>query len=124
MNQIHFQVLFILKSTLILASHLRLSNPSGLFLSRFLEKMYTLLIFPMRATCPVHPIHLDFTTLKYEVKSTNCGASYYAALSSPSFPSSFLGANILLSILYSGHPQSVFFPYRDKPEQMRRKKEK
>jgi hypothetical protein len=43
--------------------HLSLGLPSGLFPSRFPTKtLYTPLLYPTRATCPVHLILLDFIT--------------------------------------------------------------
>jgi hypothetical protein len=49
-------------SNLILSSHLRLGLPSGLFPSRFpIKTMYTPLLSPIRATCPVH--FIPFTSI-------------------------------------------------------------
>ena len=51
------------RSVLILSTHLCLGLPSGLLPSGFPHKiLYTSLSSPIRATCPAHPILLDFIT--------------------------------------------------------------
>jgi len=50
---------------LILSSRLNLGLPGGLFPSGFPTKtLYAPLLSPIRATCPVHLILLDFITRK------------------------------------------------------------
>jgi hypothetical protein len=51
------------RSILILSFHLRLGLPNGLFPSGFsTNTLCTPLSSPTRATCPAHPIRLNFTT--------------------------------------------------------------
>jgi len=61
----HLFTLYVLRSILILSSHLRLGLPSDLFLSDFAtEILYAFVISPMRATYLTHLIRLDFITLR------------------------------------------------------------
>ena len=51
------------RSVFILSSHLCLALPSGLFPSGFPTKtLYTLLLSPIRVSCPAHLILLNFIT--------------------------------------------------------------
>jgi hypothetical protein len=55
------------RSVLILSFYLRVHLPSGIFRLDFGTKMlYSIIISPMRATCPTHLIVLDFIVLWYE----------------------------------------------------------
>ena len=75
------------RSVLILSTHLRLGLPSSLLPSGFPTKtLYTPLSSSIRATCPVHPILLDFITrtiLGEEYKSLT---PRYAISSIPPLP--------------------------------------
>jgi hypothetical protein len=52
-----------LRTILILSPHLHLGLPGGLFSSGFSTKtLYTLVVFPVHATCPTHLILLDLIT--------------------------------------------------------------
>jgi len=86
------------KSILILSAHLGLGLPSGLFPSGFPTKtLYTRLYSPMRTTCQVHLILLDFITrtILGEVYRS-FSSSLCNFLHSPD-TSSLIGPNILLN---------------------------
>ena len=63
LEPVHTPTLHFLKIHHNLSTLLRLSLPSGLFPSGFTTKtLYTPFLSPIRATCPAHPILLDFIT--------------------------------------------------------------
>jgi hypothetical protein len=82
--------------------HLSLGLPSGLLPSDYpIKTLYTFLISPMRATCPVQLTLLDFITLTIFGEAYKLWNSSLCSLLQPPANYSLLGTNILLSILFS-----------------------
>ena len=87
---------------LILYSQLRLCLPSGLFSSGIPAKtLYTPLLSPIRATCPVYLILLDLITRKifgaeYRLLSSSLSSFFHSPVNS-----SPLDPNIILGVLLS-----------------------
>ena len=91
------------RSILLLSSHLHLGLPSGLFPTDFPTKtLYTtLLLIPIRPTCPAHLIFLDLITRTILAEAyKSLSSSLCSFLLSP-VTSSLLGPNIFLSTLLS-----------------------
>jgi hypothetical protein len=103
-------ILSLLRSILILSTHLHLGFPSGLFPSSFATNiLYAFLFHPNRATYPAHLIHFDLIILIILGKITSYeGPCYAVFLTSSHF--------IPLRSKYSPqhpvleHSQSMFLP--------------
>ena len=102
LNPVHNPTSHFLNTHLNIISHLCLGLPSGLFPSGFPNKsLYTPLLSPIYATCPIHFILLDF------INRTISGEEYRSLISSlcnllHSPVTLFsLGPNILLRTLFS-----------------------
>ena len=89
---------------------------SGLFPSGFPTKiLYTLILSPIRATCPIHPILFNFITqIVFGEEYRSLSLSLCSFLNSP-VTSSLLGLNIILSTLFFKNPQPPFLPQCGRP---------
>jgi len=93
---------------LIISSHLRLGNPSSLFLSS--QKSCTNLIIPIHATCPAYPITLVLITrtIFFFEPYRSLSSSLCSFLHSP-VTSTLFGQNVLLCT-YSKKPSAYVPP--------------
>jgi len=111
MNSVHA-----LTTYFLLCSHVYLGLPSGLFCSCFLTKiLYTFLISPMCATCPVHLILLDMITITIVVKHTSYVKLLIMQFSSASHHFRPLRSKYPPQHPVLKHPQSVFLPWCESP---------
>ena len=89
------------RSILILSSNLCLGLTSGLFPSGFPTKtLYTPLLSPIQATCPAHPIFLDFIILTVWGEEYRSFSSSTRSFLHSHVTSSLLGPNIYKTALY------------------------
>jgi hypothetical protein len=102
LDPLHISTYHFLISILILSTHLRLSLLNGLSPYAFPTKtLHTPLPSPIRATCPVHLILLDFITRKILGEQYRSLISSLCSLLHSPVTSFLLSPNILLNILFS-----------------------
>jgi hypothetical protein len=93
---------------ILIFSHLRLGRPNGLFASGFLTKaLYVFLIPSIHATCPAQLTPLDLITYNI-LRSVQVVKLFICSVLQASTPSSLLGPNIPLRILFS-NSLSLFY---------------
>jgi hypothetical protein len=100
----------ILRSILILSTHLHVGLPSGLFLSGFPTNiLHTFLVSPISATCPAHLILLHLIILimfgeEYKLLKSLC------SFIQPPVTSSLFGPNILITLFSNTFSVCMFLP--------------
>ena len=94
-NSVHIPTSW--RSILILSTHLHLGLPSSHFPSGFPTSLSSFI----RATCPAHPILLDFITRTILGEEYRSFSSWLCNLLHSPVTSSLLGPNILLNTMFS-----------------------
>jgi len=112
MHPVHTPPNLSLRSIPVLYSHLRLGFPSGLFMCSD-QNIACVSLLPHARYMPAHRILLDLITLITCDEACKLWNSSLCGLLQPPTTSSILLPNILLSTLFSKHPQSIIFKFQE-----------
>jgi hypothetical protein len=109
-NPVHIIPSYV-SSSLILFIHLRLGLPSGIFLSGLpINNVYGFLFSLIRATCPVHLVVLDWSTLNYTWRRVQITKPLVMQFSPPSRRLKSLRSKYPPQHPVLKHPQCTFLP--------------